>query len=171
MRRNPIIVTVVLFIIGLIFTLLGAGWSQRPIIDYKISTLPGSFNFEHGSMKLDLEYRNRGSIDSSLNLVITVTDGNVTVDQPEPWMEGNQTQRKFHVAAMGHMDTYSSQAVNVSPVGDPQNFTITYTIEDTSDGWSINGIISHLFLEAHSYYPTQVIYYRTSASTYELPMK
>jgi hypothetical protein len=63
------------------------------------------------------------------------------------------------------METYGDQEVKISPVGDPRNFTITYTIEDTTTGL-INGIISHVFLEPHGYFPTYALYNRTATNTY-----
>jgi hypothetical protein len=158
-----LLVTIIIFIIGL----AGAGWSQRPIIDYYMDGLEDSFTFHGYSMTANLKYRNRGSTDASLKLVVTVTNANITVEKPEPWIEYNETQVKFNTAAISHMDTYSSYAVNISPVGDTQNFTIRYTIEDTSNGWSTNGMISHLFLEPHGYFPTYAVYNRTDTDTYE----
>jgi hypothetical protein len=160
--QATILVTIILFII----TLLGAGWSQRPIIDYYMGGLEDSFTFHGYPMIVNLKYQNRGNIDASLKLVVTVTNANITVTSLEPWIEYNETQVKFNVAAISHMETYSSYAVNISPVDNPQNFTITYTIEDTTGGL-INGMISHLFLEPHGYSPIYAVYNRTDINTYE----
>jgi len=158
-----ILVTIILFILGV----LGAGWSQRPIIDYYIDGLKDNFTFYGYPMGINLMCRNRGNIDASLKLIVTVANANITVDSLEPWIEYNETQVKFNVAAIAHMETYSSYAVNIYPVGEPQNFTITYTIEDTSGALSINGMISHLFLEPHSYSPVYAVYNKTATDTYE----
>jgi len=158
-----LLVTVIIFVIGL----AGAGWSQRPIIDYYMTGLQDSFTFHGYSMTAILNYRNRGSIDASLKLIVTVTNANITVDKLEPWIEYNETQVKFYIAATSHMETYSTCSVNIYPAGNPQNFTITYTIEDTSNGWSINGMISHLFLESHNYFPTYAVYNQTGVDTYK----
>ena len=165
--RTSIKVTIILFIVGLVFTLLGSGWSQRPIIDYYMDELKESFTFHGYPMTVLLKYQNRGNIDASLKLVVTATNANLTVNSLEPWIEYNETQVKFNVAAIAHMVTYSSCAVNIYPVGDPQNFTITYTIEDTSNPLSINGMISHLFLEPHGYSPVYAVYNKTATDTYE----
>ena len=157
-----ILVTIIIFIISL----AGAGWSQRPIIDYYMDGLKDNFTFHGYSMTVNLKYKNRGNIDASLKLVVTVTNANITVNSLEPWIEYNETQVKFNVAATSHMDTYSSYAVNISPVDNPQNFTITYTIEDTTGGL-VNWMISHLFLEPHGYFPTYAVYNRTDTDTYE----
>lgn len=158
-----LLVTIIIFIIGL----AGAGWSQRPIIDYYMSGISDSYNFKYSSMKVDLMVRNRGGIDASLYLVVKVTNANLTVDSLEPWIKYNETQVKFYVTPIAHVDTYSSWEVNVSPVGDPQNFTIAYTIEDTSNIWSISGMISHLFLDPHPYSSVYAVYNRTDTDNYE----
>lgn len=158
-----LLATIIIFIISL----AGAGWSQRPIIDYYMGGLPDSFTLHGYSMTANLKYQNRGNIDASLKLIVTVTNANITVDELEPWIEYNETQVKFSVPATSHMETYSIYSVNIYPVGNSQNFTITYTIKDTSNGWSINGMISHLFLESHNYFPTYAMYNRTDVDTYE----
>lgn len=164
--RTSVKVTIILFIVGLVFSLLGAGWSQRPIIDYYMDGLDDSFTFHGYPITINLKHQNRGNIDASLKLVVTVTDANLTVDSLESWIEHNETQIKFNVAAPSHMESYSSHSVKVYPVGSPQNFTITYTIEDTTGGL-INSIVSRLFLESHGYYPTYAVYNRTNTDTYE----
>jgi hypothetical protein len=162
-REIGILVTIILFAI----TLAGAGWSQRPILDYYMSGLPDSYNSAYGTpIRVDLMYRNRGSVDCSLKLIVEVKNANVTVDNVEPWIEYNTTEVKFDITAIGHMENYGSYQVKILPVGQPQNFTITYTFEDVTGG--INGIISHGFFEAHPYFPTQAVYNRNGADTYEL---
>lgn len=165
-KRTKIPIAVVVTIIIFIFGLLGAGWSYRPIVDYYIGGNPQSFTFHGYPMIVALYYRNRGSIDASLKLVVTVTDANITVDKLEPWIEYNETQVKFNVAATKDMKNFAGETVNIYTVGDPQNFTIKYTVEDTTSGL-INGIISHMFLEWHAYSPTYAMYIRTSANNYE----
>jgi hypothetical protein len=157
-----VVVTIIIFIFGL----LGAGWAYRPIIDYYMNGNPQSFTFHGYPMPVGLSFRNRGGIDASLKLVITVTNANITVDKLQPWIEYNETQVKFNEAAIKSMANYATEVVYVYAVGDPQNFTIKYTIEDTTSGL-INGIISHMFLEWHAYSPTYAMYIRTSASNYE----
>jgi hypothetical protein len=158
-----VLVTIIIFVISL----AGAGWSQRPIVDYYMDGLKDSFTLHGYPMTINLKYRNRGNIDASLKLIVTVTNANITVNELEPWIEYSETQVKVNVAAISHMDAYSSYSVNIYPVGNLQNFTITYTIEDSSNFLSINGVISHLFLESHGYFPTYVVYNKTDTDTYE----
>ena len=167
MRRNLQIIVIVLAILSLLFGLIGAGWSQRPIIDYTMEGLPDNIDFGYQTLRVSLKYRNRGDIDASLLLVLTVTDANITVDTIEPWIDYNETQVKFHVTVISHMEGYANLEVSIVPLENAQNFTITYTFEDASDSWSINGIISHSFLEAHPYFPTLAMYNITGTNTYE----
>jgi hypothetical protein len=156
-------------IIGIILGLIGGGWLQRPIVDYYISGIEDGYNTNWSPMRVSLQYRNRGNIDASLYLVATVTNANITIDKPESWIWCNGTQAKIYVGATSHMDDYGSYTINVYPVGNPQNFTVRYTIEDKSDFWAIpNGMISHLFAEWHGYDPTYALYNRTDTNIYQL---
>lgn len=162
------IVTILIFVISLVISLVGAGWSQRPIIDYHLAEelLPASFSSD-SPINVSLRFRNRGNTDANLKLVVTVTNANITVSELYPWIEYSKTQVKFNIWAINNMETFSSYEAKVYPVGNPQNFTITYTIEDNSNFWSISGMISHLFLEPHGTYPTYVVYNRTDTDTYQ----
>lgn len=159
------LVTIAIFVIGL----AGAGWSQRPIIDYHLAEelLPASFSYSDSPINVSLRLRNRGNTDANLKLVVTVTNANITVSGLQPWIECSETQVKFYILAVKNMETFSSYEAKVYPVGNPQNFTITYTIEDASNFWSIRGMISHLFLEPLGTYPTYVVYNRTDTDTYQ----
>lgn len=166
-RKTLQLIAILLTVIGLLLGLIGAGWSQRPIVDYKMDGLLDVVDYQYGVLRVSLKYRNRGNIDASLKLVLTVVNANITVDKIEPWIEYNETQVKFHVAPKSHMETYSTQEVKVYPVENAQYFNITYTFEDISNVWSINGMISHTFLEPHPYFPIRVMYNQTDTNTYE----
>ena len=159
-----ILVTVLFAIIGI----AGAGWALRPIVDYNIVGAPDTINFDHGPLRISVRYRNRGETDTSLFLVVTTENAHISVDKIEPWIKYNETQVKFHVGAQSRMETYTSYFVEISLIENPQNFTVRYTIEDNSPSTTIAGIISHLFLEPHGYYPTHLVYNRTDIDTYEL---
>lgn len=175
MPKNPMVRTKWLipsFIAIMIFlsSLVGSGWSMRPIVDYNIAEeeLPTSFSLSYYPLTVSLRFRNRGNIDASLKLVVTVTNANVTVDYlNEPWVETSEAKVKLYILATKNKETFSSYEVRVYPVGNPLNFTINYTIEDVSDFWSINGMISHLFLEPHGTHPTYVVYNKTDEDKYQ----
>jgi hypothetical protein len=159
-----LLVTIIIFIFGL----AGSGWFQRPIIDYYIDDLLDDVSFQYEPLSVSLKIRNRGNIDAALALIVTVINAHITVDKIEPWIKYNETQVRFHISALSHMEDYSSYRIKISPVADPQNFTITYTFEDISNFWAIpNGMISHLFLESHGYFPTYVMYNRTNTNVYQ----
>jgi len=161
--QKTAIITMVLFILSA----LGAGWVYRPIVDYYISDPPETVNFETDMLLLTLNVRNRGKVDVSLMLILKVENANISVQTIKPWMEYNETELKMHVALQSGMERYNTYNVYVTPINNSQNFTITYSIVNTS-GFSISGIIGHLFLEAHGYYATRITYNRTDTNTYEL---
>lgn len=156
-------ITLTILIIGFI----GGGWALRPIIDYNISSAQDDYQ-TYSPMRVGLVYQNRGSVDISLHLVVDVTNANITLEKEEPWITCNGTRAIFNVAAQMHMDNSASYYVNIMPIDNAQSFSVKYSVED-STGWSIpNGVISHLFLEPHPYYPTYLLYNKTGASTYQL---
>lgn len=161
--QKTAIITVILFILGA----LGAGWVYRPIVDYFITDPPENVNFETDVLQLTLNVRNRGKVDASLILVLTVENANISVPTIKPWMDYNETELRMHVTVQSNMETYRTYEAHVTPVNSPQNFTIKYLIVNES-GFSIAGIISHLFLEAKGYYATHMTYNRTDTNTYEL---
>jgi hypothetical protein len=162
--KVTVTVTIILAIIGI----LGAAWTVRPIVDYYMSGIQDSYQSStYTPLKVGLNFKNRGGIDALLHLVVRVTDANITVDELEPWIDCNGTQAVLNVNAQMHMENSATYYVNILPIGNPENFTITYTIEDVS-GFSINGVISHLFLERTNYYPTYAVYNQTSGNVYQL---
>lgn len=161
--QKTAIITITLFILGVV----GAGWTYRPIVDYYIDDPPSMVNFDYEPMKLEVMSRNRGKVDVSLLLIITVQNANISVQEMKPWIERNGTELKMHVFFRSEMENYRTAEVYIEPVDDPQNFTIRYSIVNIS-GFSIAGIISRLFLESHGLYATYVMYNRTSVNSYEL---
>lgn len=168
-KVNWRMIGVLVAILAIIFGLIGAGWSQRPIIDYKIDRLDAGYaTYYNQPMSISIKARNRGNIDALLYLVVTVTNANITVNDPEPWMKINGTQSKFIVTLPRLMENYVTYTLNINPIDDSQNFTIRYTIEDMSSFTPINGMISRLFLEPHGSYPIYALYNRTDVDTYRL---
>jgi hypothetical protein len=169
----------VLSIVLMISFLAFAGWAFRPVIEYSLETLPDSINFSYGvPMIVDLFYRNDGNIDADLNLTLTATNSNVLIidlvtngtgSDPYFVVVSNSSQGAVHVS--GNMAIAHShggiQVVHVYPYGNPPNFTIKYTVVDTSPIFSMNGLISHLFLERRGNL-TEAVYVRTGDYQYQL---
>lgn len=122
----------------------------------------------HYPLRVGLVFQNRGSVDAILVITVTVTNADIAVDEHEPWIFGNGTQINFYVGAPMHMQSVRTEYVNILPVGNPQNFTITYSYAEGSAISSIKGLISHLFLEPHGYSPTFAVYNRTDMNLYQL---
>ena len=161
--QKTAIITIVLFLLGA----LGAGWVYRPIVDYYISEPAETVNFERGPSSLSLNVRNRGEVDVSLALILKVERANISTQTIKPWMDYNETELKIHVGLEKKMESFRTYDVYIRPVNNPENFTVSYSIVNTS-GFSISGIIGRLFLEPHGYYATHIIYNRTDTNTYEL---
>lgn len=166
------IVAIILIIVLAVVGFAVAGWSERPIIDYSLTTLPDNYDSSNSSlMFISIGYDNRGDMDAAINLIVTVTNANITSFWNSTYEKSNGTQAVIYMAdnrARAHSPFGDGGDLIVQPIGNPQNFTITYTIEDVSPVFSINGIISHLFLEQHGNSPTIAVYNRTETTHYQL---
>lgn len=120
-KRIEILIPSLIGIVIFIISLVGAGWSQRPIIDYHIAEefLPASLGENDYPMNVTLRFRNRGNIDANLKLVVTVKNANVTTNGLQPWIEYSETQVKFNIWAMKNTETFNSYEAKVYPVGEP----------------------------------------------------
>jgi hypothetical protein len=150
--------------IGTLITgLFGGAWSQRPIIEYTFLNYPENFDLQ---MSVDLGIRNTGRSYAKLNFVLTVENANISLSKIELGMTYNGTQLKVNYDLPSEMSAYTEKHVDIQPINNPMNFTLTLGIENLAD-WSIpNGFISH-FLEPHGYV-TYLTYNRTDATTYKL---
>src|SRR5208337_923059 len=160
-----IILIIVLVVLGLAL----AGWSERPIIDYSLTNLPDNYDSSNSVMLVRLGYDNRGDMDAAVNLIVTVTNANLTLFWNDTWAKCNGTRAVFYMAderARAHSPFGDGGDLIVQSVGHPQNFTITYTVEDASPVFRINGIISHLFLERDANSTTVAVYNRTGTTQY-----
>ena len=118
-----IILIVVLIVLGLAV----AAWSVRPIIDYSLMNLPDSYDSGNSSfMLVRLGYDNRGEFDAAINLVVTVTNANITAFENDTWIKCNGTPAVVYEAGnRARADSPFGDGGDfiVQPVGNPQNFT------------------------------------------------
>ena len=156
----------VIMIATLIIGLIGAAWSQRPIIEYSFTDYPDTFDLQYGLMGVWLKIKNTGISYAKLNFVLTVKNANISLSEIKPSMEYNGTQLKIHYDLPSGMEVYDEHYVKIEPINNPENFTLELKIENLTD-WSIpNGVIRQ-FLERHGYI-THLEYNRTDTTTYEL---
>jgi hypothetical protein len=166
--KLTLVVTIVIALLGGYAWL----WSQRPIVDCHLagqggSPLQSSYDSRFGPITVYLGVDNRGSIDASINLIVTVTNANITESNPS-WAECNGTEMTMGLAVQSHSATgYCS--VSIVPIGNTENFTISYSMVDTHN-WGIpNGLIDHIGgIELNAYPPITVAYNETSEGVYQL---
>lgn len=155
-----------IMIAALAIGVVGAAWSQRPIIEYTFAGCPDTFNSLSGPMGIRLKIKNTGNIYSRLNLILTVKNANISSNTLEQYIIPNGTQLKMLCDLPSVMETYHEYFVYIEPVNDPENFTANLAIENLAD-WSVpNGFICK-FLEPHGY-NTRLTYNKTDDTKYEL---
>jgi len=175
LRRTMKIAMVLLAVLSAIaLSFLGvflALWMQRPIIYYEINGLPSTIQTSDFPITVHISLQNRGALTVPLQLTIRVPgEANVTVDNFEPWMQQpTLNQLVLNVNATGNMENAVTYPVKIYTTQD--EFTIQYRIQDASDASSLNGMISHNFLEEH---PADSVYDRYTKgedSVYQLTIQ
>lgn len=146
-------------------------WSQRPIVDYQMTgnqgvSLPTSWAFGFSDsfpMQVSLAFDNRGSIDAYLYLIVSVTNAKISLSSGSPY---NDTYASIYVIAQAHTG-WDYQTVNITPVGNPRSFTVTYTIQTVQGSiFSIDGFITHIAYDIVHYGYTTVTYTNAPSGSY-----
>ena len=170
--QKALAVTIMIFLVGGSVSAYAWMWNERPIVDYYMSgadgtPLPTTYASYASPLVVYLAVDNRGDIDASLNLIVTVTNANITNSNPM-WLESNGTQAIIGLTVQSH-SSYGYVSVNIAPIGNPSNFTISYSVIDVHD-WSIpSGLIDHIGgIEFHAYSPLMVTYNEIDTNVYQL---
>ena len=136
--------------------------TSKPLVDYTIESPANAWDFASGPLTVNLGIRNRGGIDASLSLVVTVSNAFVSSDQSEPSAEFNQTILNLPTIAINGQKDYSCYSVFVTPNPSVANFTISYTVEKSM------GDLMSSFAQIVGWTPTTLTYNRTDSTTYAL---
>jgi hypothetical protein len=170
-QKYAVIVTIVLFLISGAVTTYVWMWNQRPIIDFNICGIDGSplqtnYQIYDGSLPIYVAIDNRGDIDASICLIITVDNANITSSDPSG-LDYNSNQATLNLAVQSHSPK-GYVTINIMPIGNPKNFTVSVQAIDTHD-WSFpTGFIDHIGgVEWHDY-TTQATYTESNTDVYLL---
>jgi hypothetical protein len=134
-------------------------YTSRPIIDY---TLGGSeyINFHYRNETVDLGVCNRGGIDVSAWLVLTIENASIIAPTPKPYIQYNHTETKILLLLRnGNTGMMHGFSLEITPEGDPQTIVLSYRIERVFDWNSI-------FCTVNAIEPIILTYNRTSALEY-----
>jgi hypothetical protein len=115
------------------------------------SEMPDTYTFVNSNTPLivALHWENKGNVDASLQLTLTTKNANITwfssfgsdnmtapfwatESDGQPY---NGTIATFLSETKGH-STMQYKYVDIIPIGNPQNFTITFSVKDASNGFS-----------------------------------
>ncbi len=130
-------------------------FSFNPYVPFYTSAMPDTYTVVNSNtpLMIALHWENKASIDASLQLTLTVQNANITWFSNYSTLEA--TDSGFSTPATGQQYngtaiTFSSETksnstlqnkyLNVFPIGNPHNFTIAYTIAESSNAFSLNPV-------------------------------
>lgn len=117
-------------------------------------------NFEYQTLSVKLRYCNRGGIDTTIILILTVK--NATIKKPDPLTTNiiyNETKTKIYVSVWKNMDHYGAKSLTILPKNSPQTFSITYNVGKNFD-------LGSMFWTRKPIYPTTLTYNKTDTNEY-----
>jgi hypothetical protein len=191
-KRTVVLTFAVIIAVVLIATTVFV-WESRPIIDYGMTgyayvpmvwdfnpygpihttIMPSTYTHVNSNTPLiiDLSWENTGKMDTSLQLVLTTENANITwfsnygsnsITAPN-WASESDGQTHNGTTATFLSETKGQSGmqdkyVDIIPIGNPQNFTITFSVKDTSNA----------FASLFSNGTTTATYELTNASVYQL---
>jgi hypothetical protein len=113
--------------------------------------MPNTYTLVNSNTPLivSLHWKNSGNVDASLQLTVSAENANITWfsnfgssnETPPLWAEEsdgqtyNGTTATFLVKAQTHSESLYKY-VDVLPLSNPQNFTVKFSIKDTSNGFA-----------------------------------
>ncbi len=163
-KRDILVILTILAILSSPFVF---AYTRRPIVDYYMSGVPNTANFQFGPLRLILEYRNRGVTDAPLHLIVTSTNANITVDTSVTLISGNESSKiVLEAFAFSNTETYEEAPINVRPAGNPQNFSVVFSVKVIGSG-GIDGFVQS-FASLNAFNVINATYIMSSQETYTL---
>jgi hypothetical protein len=154
-----IILAIIIIIAG---SVIAFAITNKPLIDYTIVNPASEWDFTFEPLKIDLGLRNRGGIDASVSLVVTVSNAVVSKNQSKPSPDFNQTILKIQTIAVNGQEDYGEYSVFITPNFEFTNFTVSYSLER-----NMFDLMSS-FAQIAGWIPTTLTYNRTDTMTYTL---
>jgi hypothetical protein len=154
-----IALAIVIIIAG---TVIASAITNKPLIDYTIVDPANQWNFNSGSLKVILGLRNRGGIDASVSLIVTVSNAVVSSAQSTPSQDFNQTTLRIQTIAINGQKDYAEYYAFITPNFESTNFTVSYSLER-----AMSDLMSS-FAQITRWTPTTLTYNRTDTMTYTL---
>jgi hypothetical protein len=177
-KRTVVLTVAAIIVIVLIATTVFI-WESRPIVNYSMTgysitpllnpnglqfpilfnqygpiyttKMPNTYTDENSNTPLiiDLSWENTGKMDTSLQLILTTKNANITwssnygsnnITAPAWASESdgqthNGTKATFITETKGQSGI-QDKYVDIMPIGNPQNFTITFSVKDTSNAFA-----------------------------------
>lgn len=129
----------------------GIVFDFNPYVPFYTSTMPNSYTVVNSNTPLmvAIHWQNKANIHANLRLTLSVTNAKITwfsnystlkatdpgFSTPSTGQTYNGPKITFNFETEAN-STVQNRYLNIFPAGNPQNFTITYSITDTSNAFS-----------------------------------
>jgi len=132
--------TIIISIIGVTIAFFSLILVNRPIVDYKLA-LPKNFvdNYEIGDianldrydpyLELQAQVRNRGGVDASVNLIVSLENASFAKKDPDRIFLENDTVMKIFTKPIAKQENYVYFTSHIAPDEDCESFSISYEIK------------------------------------------
>ena len=158
--------TIILIVLTAILAPIAVGitvWEieNQPLIDYRLESVDTLNTHYDSYISIDLMIRNRGKIDATLLLTLTVE--NATIQQVEGTnVEYNETKTSIRVFAQKEMENWGvGKTLKVIPENSTQTFSVNYEVSKEFDWMSIIYRINPIL-------PTTLAFNQTQPNIYTL---
>jgi hypothetical protein len=148
--------------------LLVGAWSYRPVVEYRFTNYPETFDSSLNPLNVTLGIKNTGKIYVMLYLALSAVNGTITSAKnfDQVTMSNNGSQLRIRYELQSDMNAFDEHVVYITPENHTNLFGLTLTIDQIPDSSIPNGVISR-FLESHS--PVAYLEYEfKNNATYEL---
>ena len=127
-------------------------FSFNPYVPFYTSTMPGTYTVVNSNTPLmvALHWENKANVDASLQLTLTAQNANITwfsnystLDATDPGFSTPTTGQNYSGTTITFNteikanSTIQNKYLNIFPVGNPQTFTITYSVTDASNTFTL----------------------------------
>jgi hypothetical protein len=123
----------------------------NPYVPFYTSTMPNSYTVVNSNTPLmvSIHWQNKANIDANFRLTLNVANAKITwfsnystLEATDPGFSKPSTGQTYNGSTITFdikteaNSTIQNRYLNIFPVGNPQNFTISYSITDTSNSFS-----------------------------------
>jgi len=164
-------ITIILSIIGVGIAFFGFVFTNRPIVDYSLSLpikckIGETVYFDDYTTQLDInaQIRNRGVVDASVNLILTLENASFVEKNSGYIYLKNDTVAKIYTKPIAKQDNYVYFTTHITPDEGCESFAIEYQVEVTSSDDFFENVMN-FFLLKNAWTPNRLVFNKVSNNT------